>query len=51
MMIPEERAFWNCASIPKMAKNLTIAGASVIAAKKPYTTVGIPARISKKGFR
>ena len=50
MMMPHDSAFWYCASTPKSAKNFTIAGAMVRAAKKPYTTVGIPAKISKKGF-
>jgi len=48
---PDAKAELKVASSPIAAAPFTISGATVIAAKKPYTTVGIPARTSNIGFK
>ena len=48
--IPAARADSDATSRPKLMPSLRTNGATVSAAKNPYTTVGIPASTSNKGL-
>ena len=50
MTSPAASALWEATSSPRAAPASRTAGATTSAAKNPYTTVGIPARISRSGF-
>ena len=50
MTMPGARALLKEASSPKKPATLTMIGATVMAAKKPYTTVGMPASTSSTGL-
>ena len=47
---PAASALSLATSSPRVAPVSRISGATTRAAKKPYTTVGTPARISRTGF-
>ena len=47
---PAARALSDATSRPSIPPELRMKGATVRAAKKPYTTVGMPARISSRGL-
>ena len=47
---PAAKALSDAMDKPKVSPMFLIKGPTVKAAKKPYTTVGIPASISKRGL-